>query len=460
MLLTLTTTTAPARDLGFLLRKHPDRLQTFELSVGSAHVFYPEASDDRCTAALMLDVDPVSLVRGRPFAAESGLLESYVNDRPYAATSFMSVAIARIYGQTLGGRCDRPELVSRLMDIEAVVTPVRVGEGDLPERLFGPLGYTVGNGAVAVPEAARAGIYRRIALSSRTTLRELLAHLYVLIPVMDAEKHYWVGDAEVEKLLRHGAEWLAAHPERELITKRYLNRSPVHARAALARLKALDESEGLPAIAPRPSEASLERPMRLQARRIEAVVEALREFGATSVADLGCGEGDLLAAVACDPKIVRILGADVSARELERAKAHLAREPMSSARREAIELVQSSLLYLDRRLFGFDAATLLEVVEHVDPERLPLLERIVFAHIRPRVVIVTTPNREFNALFPSLSAGGLRHGDHRFEWTRSEFSSWATAVALEHRYSVNFRPIGDIDPRYGAPTQMAIFRFA
>src|SRR5947209_15103123 len=202
MLLTLTTTTPPARDLGHLLRKHPDRLQTFALGFGSAHVFYPEASDERCTAALLLDVDPVGLVRGRPSASEDGLVDAYVNDRPYAASSFLSVAVARVLGTALGGRAERAALVGRELALEARVTPLRTGGGDLVERLFAPLGYDVRADPVAVPDAAHAGRYATLALSGMTTLQKLLSHLYVLIPVLDREKHYWVGEAEVEKLFR------------------------------------------------------------------------------------------------------------------------------------------------------------------------------------------------------------------------------------------------------------------
>ncbi len=285
MLLTLTSTTRPARDLGLLLRKHPDRVQSFELSVGSGRVFYPEAVDDRCTAALLLDVDPVGLVRGRPSSSEDGLVDAYVNDRPYAISSFVSVAIARIFGAALGGRAEPPELAARDMQLEAVMIPVAKTQDDLPARLFEPLGYVVKASDVDVPATARAGAYQRISVSAKITVRELLTHLYVLIPVMDAQKHYWVGDAEVDKLFRRGANWLPSHPERELIAKRYLKRAPGLARAALARLAALDEGGGGAAATTRADvdESALERPLRLQDRRIETVAAVLREGAVKSV---------------------------------------------------------------------------------------------------------------------------------------------------------------------------------
>ena len=463
MLLTVTNKSRPARDLGYLLRKHPDRAQAFELPFGVAHVFYPAASDGECTAALFLDVDPVTLVRGKAASSEGGLVEAYVSDRPYVASSFLSVAIARVLGAALNGRSDRPELAEVRMDLEAVVTPVRCTDGDLTRRVFEPLGYAVSSTAVDVPAIAHSGSHHRVAISATTTLQQLLNHLYVLVPVLDGSKHYWVGEEEVEKLFRFGKDWLPAHPERELITKRYLRRAPSLARAAVARLAALDDSVATDA--PRaPSslerEQALERPLRLQDRRIEAVVNALHQLGAKSVVDVGCGEGDLIVALARDTQIDRIVGTDVSVRELERARDRLEHLPMATSRRERIALFQSSALYFDRRLNGADAITLLEVIEHVEPDRLNALERIIFGTNRPRNVIVTTPNREYNGLFPTLSQGALRHPDHRFEWSRSEFAAWAEAVASRHGYTVALEPIGDDDASKGAPTQMAVFRCA
>ena len=464
VLLTLTSTTAPARDLGYLLRKHPDRLQSFDLPFGTAQIFYPEATDERCTAAILLDIDPVGLVRGRPSAAESsGLIDAYVNDRPYVASSLLSVAIARVLGAALGGRSDRPELAERELQLEATLSPVR-GSGDgLAERLFVPLGYSVVASPVDVDDLARSGSNESLTISATVTLQRLLTHLYVLMPVLDGEKHYWVGDEEAEKLLRFGQDWLPSHPERELIAKRYLKRAPSLARAVVAQLVALDDSIGNEAPAGgsmAQREAALERPLRLQDRRIAAVALALKEAGARSIVDVGCGEGDLLVALARETTIDRLVGVDVSMRELERAKSRLDRTSMTLSRKERIELFQSSVLYFDDRLTGADAVTLLEVIEHVEPSRLSGLAKVLFGETKPKLVIVTTPNREYNVLFPALPDGARRHQDHRFEWTREEFATWADSVASRYDYSVSFEVIGDVHPKYGSPTQMAVFRCA
>jgi 3' terminal RNA ribose 2'-O-methyltransferase Hen1 len=224
MLLTITTTHRPATELGYLLHKHPDRLQSFELSFGQAHVFYPEADDARCSACLLLDIDPVALVRRR---SEQNRLSQYVNDRPYVASSLMSVAIAQVFGSALQGRCkDRPDLATKAISLSARidVLPVRGGEQML-ERIFEPLEYQLETFRQPLderfPEWGESP-YFTVTLRKTTTLSELLAHLYVLIPVFDNEKHYYIGEDELEKLLSKGEGWLAQHPAREEIARRYL----------------------------------------------------------------------------------------------------------------------------------------------------------------------------------------------------------------------------------------------
>lgn len=456
MLLTLRTTRAPATDLGHLLGKHPERVQSFALAFGKAHVFFPEATDGACTAALLLDVDPVGLVRK---AGEARTLAQYVNDRPYVASSFLSVAIAQVLGSALNGRCrDRAELADEAIPLEARLAVVSCSGGPaLLRRLFEPLGYALTIAPHELdalhPEWGQPR-YFTVTLAATTRLSTLLTHLYVLVPVLDDEKHYWVGDDEVEKLLRHGGEWLQSHPERELIARRYLKHQRSLTRDALERL-AEDEpptAQDEPA-APRPETAP-----RLDELRREAVIAALRESGAKRVLDLGCGEGKLLRALLDERSLERVVGVDVSHRALEVAAERLHLERMSPRQRERVELLHGSLTYRDRRLEGFDAAALVEVIEHLDLARLPALERSVFGFARPATVVLTTPNAEYNATFPDLPPGRFRHRDHRFEWTRAEFERWATATAASFGYDVAFSPVGPVHPEYGAPTQMAVFR--
>jgi 3' terminal RNA ribose 2'-O-methyltransferase Hen1 len=464
MLLTISTTHRPATDLGFLLHKNPARVQTFEQSFGSVHVFYPEASDDRCTAALLLDVDPIGLVRGRRGPeGDGGLLTQYVNDRPYVASSFLSVAIANVFGSALAGRSkDRPQLVETALPLEAqiAVVPCRGGD-ELLRRLFEPLGYAVNavqHQLDTVNPDWGASRYFTVMLTGNVKLSDLLTHLYVLIPVLDDEKHYWVGDDEVDKLLRHGEGWLAAHPERELITRRYLKHQRSLVRDAIDRLVTEEEpAEEHAPVARDAEEQSLERALSLNEQRLTAVLGALRSTGAKTVVDLGCGEGKLLKLLIDDRQFERIVGMDVSYRVLETAMDRLKLDRLAPMQRARIELLHGSLMYRDRRLEGFEAAAVVEVIEHLDPPRLAAFERVAFEFARPRTVVVTTPNAEYNVRWPSLPAGRFRHRDHRFEWTRAEFETWAADVAERFGYSVRFAPVGSMDAEVGSPTQMGIF---
>ena len=461
MLLTITTTRAPATDLGFLLHKHPDKFQSYEIGFGEAHVFYPEASETRCAASLLLEIDPVSLVRGK--GTEEGLLDQYVNDRPYAASSFLSVAIAQVYRSALQGRCDnRPELAATVQPLTATIEalPVRGGERFL-RALFEPLGYDVQSIQHPLdsnfPEWGPSH-YFSVGIAKETTLAELLTHLYVLIPVFDNRKHYFIGDDELEKLLAKGAGWLANHPEKEEIARRYLKFKPSLYRQAIARLAEADgASEIEEEKPPEQVEEIVERSLSLNQQRIGAVLAAIRASGARKVLDLGCGEGKLLRELLKDKQFDEIVGMDVSLRVLEVAEDRLKLDQMSDAKRTRIKLLHGSLMYRDRRLEGFDAAACVEVVEHLDPPRLAAFERTVFEFARPKTVVVTTPNREYNVTWENVGPERLRHPDHRFEWTRQEFQDWAERVASRHGYSVRFLPVGPEDEKLGSPTQMGIF---
>ncbi|MFB9349967.1 3' terminal RNA ribose 2'-O-methyltransferase Hen1 [Streptomyces heliomycini] len=476
MFLTISTTGSPQRpatDLGFLLHKHPEKAQAFSTSYGTAHVLYPEADAERCTAALLLEVDAVALVRrgkgkGRGGAPDAALAQ-YVNDRPYAASSLLAVALSGVFSSAMRGVCAaRPELPARPspLHVEVPALPARGGPG-LVRRLFEPLGWTVTAEPVAL-DAEFPGWgdsrYVRLVLEAETlTLAEALRHLYVLLPVLDDAKHYWVSPDEVDKLLRAGEGWLPGHPEQKLITSRYLSRRWSLTRQAMERLELVrlaeaddsDVEEIDNAVAAETE--SEERPTPLAVRRREAILTVLRASGAARVLDLGCGQGQLVQALLKDPSFTEIVGVDVSMRALAIASRRLKLDRMGERQAARVRLLQGSLTYTDKRLGGYDAAVLSEVIEHLDPPRLPALEYAVFGAARPRTVLVTTPNVEYNVRWETLPAGHVRHGDHRFEWTRGEFRAWAAEVAERHRYTVEFVPVGPDDPEVGPPTQMAVF---
>jgi 3' terminal RNA ribose 2'-O-methyltransferase Hen1 len=459
MLLTITTTHRPATDLGYLLHKNPGRVHEVEVAFGAARVFFPHATEDLCTAALLLEIDPIQLSRRRSDAA----LEQYVNDRPYVVSSFMSVALGRAFGTALGGRSkERQELAERAIPLRAEMPtlPVRGGPPVL-RRLFEPLGYRVeaegGPLDAGFPDWGESP-YFRVGLEADCRLADLLRHLYVLYPVLDDRKHYWVDEPEIDKLLRRGEGWLGDHPERELIVDRYLRRSRRLTRLALDRLSAEEEVDPDRSREERDAEEQrIEAPLRLHDVRLDRVCRELEDRGARSVLDLGCGEGRLIRLLLKSKQFERIVGMDASVRSLEIAHRRLHLAEASPRMRERVALLHGALTYRDRRLEGFDAAALVEVVEHLDPARLPALERVVWGHARPRTVVLTTPNREYNARFESLPAGRFRHRDHRFEWARAELEAWAGGVAERCGYEVRLEGIGEADPELGAPTQMAVF---
>jgi len=466
MLLTISTNHEPATDLGYLLHKHPDRCQSFDLSFGKAHVFYTEANQKQCQACLLLDVDPVGMVRGKG-NWKSGPLDQYVNDRPYVASSLMSVAISQVFGSALSGKSkERAELVETEMPLVARidVLPVRGGE-ELLRRIFEPLGYSVDATQHPLDEQFPdwgEGHYFSVELRQTTTVSKLLQHLYVLIPVFDGRKHYYIGPDEVEKLLAKGESWLSDHPERAFITRRYLTKKQSLVRQALARLLEDDVEEE--AVEPEeesttettPSERE-QRELSLHEQRLGAVLAAIRSSGAKRVVDLGCGEGKLLRELLADQQFTEILGMDVSVRSLEIAHRRLKLERLPERQRERIKLIHGALTYRDERLANFDAAAIVEVIEHLDPPRLKAFERVVFEQAKPRTVVLTTPNQEYNVMWESLPAGEVRHSDHRFEWTRAEFKSWGNGIAERFGYSVRYLPVGPEDAEVGAPSQMAVF---
>ena len=483
MLLTITNTRPPATDLGWLLHKHPDKIQSFRTTGGQATVFYPEADEERCTAALLLTIDPVDLVRGTGPGSHT-ISTQYVNDRPYVTSSLLSSALANTYSSALNGRCnDRPDLIETPISLTVTLAVVRVESWpDGLNRVFEPLGYTIE--AIRHPLDERfpdweQSPYFTVTLKHTIPVRELLEHLYVLLPALDNSRHSFVQEQDVDVLVKKGGNWLARHPERTAITRRFLRRQAGLTRLALNRLLAVDDAapDDLPdetvtneeAAASTNLPTSLEtetipelptasiRKQTLHEQRLDAVLAGLVASGAESVLDLGCGEGQLLRKLIRVPQFSRIMGMDVAYRELLRAKTQLNYDELPDRQRNRLTLLQGSLLYRDQRLEGFDAAALVEVIEHVEPDRLPDLTRVVFGFITPKTVFVTTPNAEYNELY-GMDEGQIRHTDHRFEWSRVEFNAWCADVAKRFDYEVSISGVGNVDELVGASSQLARFQ--
>lgn len=465
MILNITTTHKPATDLGYLLHKHPDKFQTFELSVGKAHVFYPEKGEEKITVSLLLDIDPIDMVRGaRNLGGDGFALGHYVNDRPYVASSFMSVALSKAFSSAMNGKCkDKPELIGVKFPFEVSIASLPAPKGGelLIRKFFEPLGYKVELTRHQLdnkfPEWGNSKYYT-LKLANNITTKELLSHLYVLIPTLDNDKHYFVSESEIEKLLQKGEGWLKEHPEKEQIIRRYLINLNSLSRQALERLSDGETIENSDDELVEKSETQ-KRKETLHDKRIKLVFEKLVESGAERVIDLGCGEGKLIRQLIKQKQFSEIVGMDVSYNELLKAKDRLHFDEMSPKQKERINLFQGSLTYRDRRLEGFDAAAVVEVIEHLDLNRLKAFERVLFEFAKPKTVVLTTPNQEYNVMWEKLDAEDMRHDDHRFEWTRNEFVEWTNKIGETYSYNVEILPVGDEEGTVGAPSQMAIFRY-
>lgn len=465
MILNITTTHSPATDLGYLLHKHPDKFQTFDLSIGRALVFYPEATNEKTTVSLLLDIEPIDMVRGvRKMGGDNFALGHYVNDRPYVASSFMSVAIAKAFSSAMNGKCkDKPELVDKKIPIEVNISSIPAPKGGelLIRKLFEPLGYKVALTRHILdqkfPEWGQSK-YFSLQLEHTITVKELLSHLYVLIPTLDNDKHYFVSESEIEKLLQKGEGWLREHPEREQIIRRYLINLASLSKRALERIS---DGETIGNIIDEPTENSQiqKKKESLHDKRLNLVVEKLIESGSERVLDLGCGEGKLIKLLLKERQFTEIVGMDVSYSELLKAKEKLHFDEMPPKQKEKLQLFQGALTYRDQRLHGFDAAAVVEVIEHLDLNRLQAFERVLFGFAQPKTIVLTTPNKEYNVMWEQLEAENMRHDDHRFEWTREEFQQWADKIGKMYNYSVEILPIGYEEENIGAPSQMAIFRY-
>ncbi len=466
MLLTISTTRQPATDLGYLLAKHPDKMQSFEVPGGQAIVFYPENSPSQCTAALLLQLDPVTLTRQEGRQVNEFALQPYVNDRPYVASSWMSTAMVKVFGSAINGRCrDYPEMPNEAWPFEAILSAMP-GTDEGIRRLFEPLGYAVETQRdlkdSGFPQWGQSR-YATLTLRKTCRLADLLSQLYILIPVLDYEKHYFQSEDEAEKLLAKGGGWLEQHPEKEYIIRRYLHHSGlVKSFNAMTESDNKDDSFTDETIQ-HPLDGTVDEPLiakrdyRLHELRLRSALARVKSNGARSVLDLGCGEGNLLKFLLEDPQFERILGMDVSLHALEMAKRRLKLHRLNERDQSRISLVQGSATYRDRRMEGFDAAVLVEVIEHLEPYHLKSMERAVFEFAKPKMVVITTPRAEYNQRFENQTPARFRHSDHRFEWTEKEFQDWANQVAITHGYTVTFSGVGEPFESFGVPSQMAHF---
>ncbi|MCL2859536.1 MAG: 3' terminal RNA ribose 2'-O-methyltransferase Hen1 [Oscillospiraceae bacterium] len=453
MLLTINYTGQKTQDLGYLLHKNPMRPQEFELGYGKAYVFYPEVSDESTTVALLLDINPIDLARGKIGSTDGGLFD-YVNDRPYVCSSFMSTAISKVFGTAMSGRSkERQELVDIPLFLTAKIHMLFAPNQSMIPEIFEPLGYSIEVETYLnddkFPDWGNSN-YVDLTLSGTVRLQDLLNHLYTLIPVFDSKKHYYIANDEIEKLLSHGEGWLKEHPKCEYITSRYLNRRRSLVNKALLQL--LDEPES-----DEDKTDEKEKKPNLNQTRLKAVVDEALSSGARTVIDMGCGEGNLTRLLIKEKQFIKVAAFDVSFTSLERAKSKMKVDKLHETIQNKLDLFQGSLTYRDKRFEGFDCACVVEVIEHMDESRLSAFTQILFGFSKPKAVIITTPNAEYNINYENMEENTFRHSDHRFEWDRVQFTNWAEDICEKYGYKVEIKEIGDGDEENGAPTQMGVF---
>ncbi|MBS1703554.1 MAG: 3' terminal RNA ribose 2'-O-methyltransferase Hen1 [Armatimonadetes bacterium] len=446
MILKISTTHQPAADLGYLLHKNPTRLHEETFPFGKGYVLFPEISDEKAEAALLLDVDPIGLVRG------GSTYDQYVNDRPYAASSFISSAMLAFFSTAMSGRSkERQEVADQAIPLQFELPVIRMRSGgDFVRSLLEPLGYELEFQPIG-------GKYFNLKGSITTRIRDFLTHLYILIPVIDDDKHYYVDRNEIDKLTNRAKDWLPSHPMKDAIIQKFLRYDRILTKEAIARLAEFEPDLDEVDLPGTDQEEKIEKKISLHTQRLEHVTAKLAELGATSVVDLGCGEGRLIQLLLKQRQFKKILGVDVCVRSLEFAARRLHLSDAGDALRNRLELVHGSLMYRDSRISGFDAAAIVEVIEHLDLPRLAAFERVVFEFAKPQNVVLTTPNIEYNAVFETMAPGQLRHNDHRFEWTRAEFQAWCDSICQRFGYRVAIEGIGEPHPEYGSPSIMGVF---
>ncbi|WP_285760833.1 3' terminal RNA ribose 2'-O-methyltransferase Hen1 [Nocardiopsis ansamitocini] len=452
MLLTISATRCPVTEFGLLLHSDPDTVQTVEQAHGAAHVFYPEANEQRCTAALLLEVDPLRLRRTRGGRTPDFASVQYVNDQPYAASSLFAATIAAVFHRALNGECpERPERVRTVLDLTLHLPAVPCDGGPGQARqLFEPLGWTV----TAEPVPLDPGLpgwgdsrYLALTLTGEQRVADALSHLCVLLPALAGAPRL-LGDGREADPLRHAAGWLPGHPHRAQIADPPPEGHDEDGIAVrrLVEVEGRSTGTGSPPAHETPADGG---------RHADAVLAVLLEENARSVVDLGCGSGRLLALLCAEPTLERITGVDVAGAALRRAERLLGQDRIDEPARLA--LLTGSVLYRDDRFASHDAAVLMNVVEHIEPGRLPAMEQVVFGHAAPRTVVVTTPEADSAPRDVAEGAGAYRHPDQRFAWTRDRFRAWAQRVARVHGYRVRYVPVGPDDPGPGPATQMGVF---
>lgn len=445
MQLTIRATGQDAKVISYLLAKNPNNLYERSVNGHFIRMFYSQFAEEEVEVTFFVTPDPIGLSSNQ---SEIYDITSYINDREFVVSSIFCTFLRTALGTALNGKPkeDYISWVNHSFPLEFSFGPLASNLSNLEiEELFQPLGYEVAitygevNYRVNIKKKSTA---RYITLKGLTTLQKGLRQLFVLIPVLDNYKHYYIDEKEIEKIERYGEGWLDTHPQRQFILKQALRFKEVY---SLVERQSEEKQN-----------TEVEQKVRLNDLRYEKIIQKVNEFkNRDTIVDLGSGEGKLSVKLGFVDGVKEILAVEPS--ESESIKALKRFEKVQEKENFVMpKQIIGSLFYYDERLKNKDIIILCEVIEHIDAYRLPKIMRTILHDYRPKVLLITTPNKEYNEVY-QLGDGAHRHSDHRFEWTREEFSDWCETQSEASEYNVTFDGIGEEHELYGYPTQMCIF---
>jgi 3' terminal RNA ribose 2'-O-methyltransferase Hen1 len=443
MQLSLTVRGSGADVVSYLIAKNPNNPYERDEKGFKVRLVYPIFTTEEVQFVIYVKPDPIDLVRN---SSDLYDITHYINDREFAVSSLFITTIRKALGTALNGKPDEEyqQWVGHEFDMELAFGPVAT---DLHDKeiadLFEPIGYKVEieRGVSSIREKSSA---RYITLSGRQSVQNALKHVSILIPVIDNYKHYFLDEREIEKLDRYGEGWLEDHPLKQMIVKRALRFN-----ALISQSKFYEKKQ-------RNSDYDESKKVRLNDLRYEAILNLIKLLPhKESIVDLGAGEGRLSVQLGFVEGIKEILSIEPSNKSRIRAIERFEQVNVKEGYVEPQSL-PGSLYYFDSRLQNKDVIVLCEVIEHIEEDRLPKIFDMILSDYRPKTLIVTTPNQEYNVLYELNDE--MRHDDHRFEWTRAQFAQNVETWTEKYPYEVSIQGIGEEHDVYGHPTQMAIFR--
>lgn len=444
MQLTIRATGDNVKAISYLVSKNPENLYERNQKGHLVRMFYSKFADKELEMTVFVTPDPLELMQNK---SNSFDITHYINDREFAVSSIFCSFIRSALGTALNGQPkeEYAQWVGHEFPFVLELGPVASTLSDQQLKdLFEPMGYQVD---IERPEIhysfqlKESSTVRTLTLTGYQTLQNSLRHLFVLIPVIDNYKHYFIDEKEIEKLERYGDGWLEEHPMREMIYRQALRFKEIYS---------LVES---PNTEEKPEEPV--RKVRLNEMRYEKIVETAKLLKPNSIVDFGSGEGKLAVQLGFINGVQEVLAVEPSQAATLKAVKRFEKVKDRSSFIEPTTL-WGSLFYYDERLKGKDLIILCEVIEHIDAQRLPKAFDTILNLYAPESLIITTPNQEYNEIYDMEDH--FRHDDHRFEWTRQEFQEWCKARNHLDLYELEFSGIGEENLNQGFPTQMCVFK--